>query len=180
MFLGANTTPASNRCSVRLETGTAYARGVELVVPALAVIVSPAAALLGIWLGLRHQRGRELREMRRIAYVDWLKAARSLAYLDQSQPPGGQAQLPNPKRKRLLNDQTVELQILASPDVIRAAGGFLAFIDRPELISEMVGPWKTPDDVVDAFDSATRDVRLAVVNAMRADLGVGPMPLSGT
>ncbi len=118
--------------------------------------------------------------MRRIAYVDWLKAARSLAYLDQSQPPGGQAQLPNPKRKRLLNDQTVELQILASPDVIRAAGGFLAFIDRPELISEMVGPWKTPDDVVDAFDSATRDVRLAVVNAMRADLGVGPMPLSGT
>ena len=100
------------------DQGVTWAEVALAVLPALTTL---AAGVVGWLFG----RGRERRDMRRQAYVNWLKAARYLVVPPDDDPQPGRIQVPFPKRKRDLNDATIEIQIVGSGRVTVEAKKFL-------------------------------------------------------
>lgn len=108
--------------------------------------------------------------------MEWLKVARSLGYWDEEEPAHGPVVLPSEPRKRQLNNLTAEIHLLGSSEVIRATEKYLDYVMSDEASSKFGGPYPSLDEFLDAFSDATAAVRRAVVDAMRSDLGTGPLP----
>lgn len=86
----------------------------------------PLAGFLGVLIGQVFVRGRELREMHRVAYVEWMKAARSLATWVGEEPTQGRVIYPRPERLLALNERTTEIDVIASNRVKKATIAFMA------------------------------------------------------
>src|SRR5687767_51710 len=101
-------------------------------IPGLTAFIGSTA---GILVGWRIHLGRERREMRRPIYVEWLKVARTqlLAPPPGPVPGGGTIVFPTPEAKARMNELTVELQIVASQGVARAANDYLLYLFDPSL-----------------------------------------------
>lgn len=132
--------------------------------------------LLGALLTWRIGRGRERRDVRRDIYVEWLKAARLLGSRpsDAPTPTQGTVQIPHPAMKQRINEATVELELVASREVIEAGNRYIAAIRSPNFAAAMNRPPAptTFDDGVDRFQDYMETARKEVVSAMRKDLGV--------
>lgn len=143
----------------------------ELWLRALPAITALAGTLVGILAGWLAGRGKERRDMRLAAYVEWLRAARSLGTwpLGYPQPPAGSnIELPHPTARTRLNDATVELELVGSEDVVAAAK---AFLDRlAETIPQAMGGQMRIEEASDRFNSLMTPERKRVVAAMRRDL----------
>jgi hypothetical protein len=141
--------------------------------PAIGVIVGAVIGISATMLTLRYQRARDIREMRRQIYVDWLRMARNLAEWPDGEPPTqGSWEVPRPEWRRRLNDLTTEMQVVASPGAVAAAGAYLARIRDPQLAEAMASVRVTRwEQVVDRFDDAMKPERDQVLRAMRWDLG---------
>jgi hypothetical protein len=132
------------------------------------------AVLAGGLVGWFTERRREKRDMRRAAYVEWLKAARLLA----SWPVGEgsvevsmKVRLPHPVHQAALNDRTTEVSLLASPRVLKAID---EYVDRLHHV-DLAGA-KSFREAFLTFDSALEPNRAAVIDAMRRDLGTRKLP----
>jgi hypothetical protein len=68
-----------------------------------AAVIVAVFSLTGIALSIVYQRDRELRQMRRKAYVDWYRAARFLGHLPGPLAPDSSPHLPSKQQKPLLN-----------------------------------------------------------------------------
>ncbi len=107
-------------------------------------------------------------------YIEWLKAARWLYYLDEPPTPGAHI-TDFTERKRHLNDLTTELQVIASPAVGRAARAYLDKANGRDVTAALSGRYASRDDVIDAFSALMEAERVDVVRAMRLDLGSGSL-----
>jgi hypothetical protein len=147
------------------ESGISFGEVLLAFIPILTAVL---AGLLGWVIG----RGRERRDMRRQAYVDWLRAARNLV----TPPPGvvpqrpGTVTVPFPKRIQELNDSTVEIKVVGSKRVGDEADKFLQWVDGPNLAGELEGDHSTFNQVVDRFQQLSRPYTDAVLAEMRKDL----------
>jgi hypothetical protein len=141
--------------------------------PALGVVVGGIIGVSATFMTLRSQRSRDMREMRRHVYVDWLRTARNLAeWPDEEPPTTGEWTVPRPEWRRRLNDLTTEMQVVASPKTIGAADAYLARIRDPQFAEYMAAVRVTNwTQVVDRFDNAMKPQRDEVLLAMRRDLG---------
>jgi hypothetical protein len=140
----------------------------DLILPALTAFVGSTA---GVLVGWRIQRGREKREIRLPVYVEWLKAARTLVGPPGPHPGLATIELPDPQAKMRLNEVTTEMELVASPDVARAADEFLRRLYDASTQAEMARPLQSMDEAVDRFQEWMKETRQWVVQAMRRDLG---------
>ena len=143
-------------------------RWVDVVRDALPAI----AALMGVGVGWFAGRGREKRDMRRAAYVEWLKASRNIATWPVSVPPPlpGAVRLPHPANVARLNDATSELQLIASERVAAAAKSYIDKVTSPDLVAQVSGQVEDLDELLARFDALMEDQRREVVTSMRKDL----------
>lgn len=83
-------------------------------------------------------------------------------------------QIPHPAMKQRINEATVELELVASREVIEAGNRYIAAIRSPNFAAAMNRPPAptTFDDGVDRFQDYMETARKEVVSAMRKDLGV--------
>jgi hypothetical protein len=92
----------------------------DTITAALPGVFTLLGVVAGALIGWRIGRAREMRDVRRNVYVEWLKAARLLG----SWPPGlpiptrGNLQIPHPAIKQRINEATSELELVASREVI--------------------------------------------------------------
>lgn len=129
-------------------------------------------ALLGIALGWMVGRGRERREMRRAAYVEWQRAARLIGLwpADETVPAeGSQVGLPHPKQSARLNEATIELTLLASNRVKDAADAYLEKLASGAL-GELVGVQTDLGTTARKIDELMKPEREKVTELMRRDL----------
>ena len=135
----------------------------------LTATVAGAIGLLGVLVGQVFVRGRELRDMRREAYIAWIRAVRLLPTWDGPPPAAGSTiEMPSDARKMALNLATTDLEVVASRRVLKAAAAYRAALDGPEANQAFSTP--TIAAWVDHFDRAMRTHRKAVLLAMRRDL----------
>jgi hypothetical protein len=129
-------------------------------------------ALMGIGLGWLIGRGRERREMRRAAYVEWQRAARNIAAWPVDEPlppPGSEIDLPHPKQASRLNDATIELSLVASNRVKAASEAYLKKLAGESVAQALVDPTdlRAASKQIDEF---MRPEREKVTRLMRQDL----------
>jgi hypothetical protein len=132
------------------------------------------SALVGVLVGWLAGRGREKRDARRLAYIEWLRAARALARWPEGEPEpqGGQVQLPHRRTRDRLNEATSELELVASDEVRRAAGAYLDKLSDAHFVQAMAAPGiGSMGQATDRFEQVMAPERRAVVAAMRRDLG---------
>jgi hypothetical protein len=155
----------------------------------LVVLLAPVAALLGVYLTLRHQEKRELREARRAAYVKWLKLSRRLmkwAWEPEAlaDPLGGYLRF-----VREFDDMMAEVQLVASDRVGEAVTAFHDVVGRVQHDAE----YKRVSTAASSPSNTQREQRAAerrveeiasparseVIAAMRRDLGTTKSPKRG-
>ena len=131
-------------------------------------------ALMGIGLGWFVGRGRERRDMRRAAYVEWQRAARLIGAWPPDEPlpsAGAQVDLPHPKQSTRLNDATIELHLIASDRVVAAADAYLEKLVSGA-IAHAVGNLTNLGSAARNIDQVMKPERERVTQLMRRDLGV--------
>jgi hypothetical protein len=132
-------------------------------------VVPAIAAVLGALVAHVFGRGRELRDLRRVAYIAWMRAARNLATWVGEFPKSGTLELPHSKRLVELNERTTDLGVVASRRVLLAADQFREHWSSPEL-ARRVGAVKDFRAAMGVADDFLLDVRRRVQREMRRDL----------
>jgi hypothetical protein len=131
-------------------------------------------ALMGISLGWVVGRGRERREMRRAAYVEWQRAARLIGAWPADEPvppPDAEVGLPHPRQSARLNDATIELSLLASNRVKQAADAYLEKLVGEAIAQAVTGDQMDLREAASSIDEAMKLERDRVTELMRRDLG---------
>jgi hypothetical protein len=128
-----------------------------------------ATALIGIGVGWVAGRGRERRDMRVGAYLEWMRAARLvLTWPIGEPPPTNGAMVPHPMMQLRLVDAVAEVELVGSATVVAASRAYLESVDET---AERVGQQGVIyNDLVKAIDGGLRPKRRAVVDLMRRDL----------
>jgi hypothetical protein len=62
------------------------------------VLIASLVGFVGVLVGQVFVRGSELREVRRVKYLDWMRAARNLAIWEGEEPSEGTFVFPQPGR----------------------------------------------------------------------------------
>jgi hypothetical protein len=87
----------------------------------VAVVLAHILGLVGVLIGGLSLRSKDVREMRRRAYVEWQQAAEFFPFFDQSR--GSITSLPTTAMLRKIKEVTTEMAVVGSRDVIDAANG---------------------------------------------------------
>jgi hypothetical protein len=133
-------------------------------------IAAPVAGLIGVMLGLLSSRGREVRDMRRRAYVDWLTAGQNLGFLSDNPDDEGSWGLVIPKELvRRVNDMQAEVAVVASRRVLAATSDFLGVVESADYTKAMVSS-KDERERLGRHIDMTKSARRSVVKAMRKDM----------
>lgn len=143
-----------------------------------AAIIGPittlAGALGGVWLTLRYQRSRELRDARRDAYSRWMQFVENLPILSVT---------PGLSPVRQLNDRRAELDLLGSPKVRRAVRSYIDASEpvraQVEAALEQLGPRATEVQKLLATGGhwlALEPHKEQVLSVMRRDVGNTDQP----
>ena len=136
-------------------------------------IVAPLIGFFGVMVGQLGSRSREIRDMRRRAYVDWLTAAQNLPLTSEQPLEVAEVVLgltPIEMVKRL-NDMQAELAVVASHRVLESARAFIAVVEGDSYGSAM--SHAKPGDVrkrIQLHIEMTTTARRAVVEPMRQDM----------
>lgn len=133
------------------------------------VVISPLVGFLGVLVGQVFVRSRELRDMRREAYMAWMRAARGLSMWVGEIPSGGAITFPHLERLHELNLRTTDLGIVASRRVLQAADTFMDVWTSEDFGQEMAAV-KGYRAILGKADELTLYVRRKVQKEMRRDL----------
>lgn len=135
----------------------------------VAVILAPILGLVGVLIGGLSLRSRDVREMRRRAYVEWQLAAEFFPFFDPSQGPI--PGLPTTAMLRKIKEVTTEMAVVGSREVIDAANGFTAIVTGSGYVQTMnAAKLQTVEDTLRLHDKLTGASRRKTLQAMRRDL----------
>jgi hypothetical protein len=132
------------------------------------IVVAPLVGFIGVLVGQVFVRNRELRDMRRVAYTEWMKAAVGLTMWVGDVPSSGTITLPHLDRLHELNLRTTELSVVGSTPVLRAADEYRA-IWTSEGFAAKLASVKGYHEIIGAADGLTLDARRKVQTEMRRD-----------
>jgi hypothetical protein len=137
------------------------------VVLALSV---PVFGFLGVIVGLWGSREREIREMRKRAYVEWLQAAEQFP-LFEGAVGGAGVEIPTQEMIVRMLDVVAELSLVAPVEILNAVNAYTATITSDGYRSAMNGAMATDSAaILVTHQLVTKSVRRDAAGAMRKDL----------
>jgi len=130
----------------------------------------PVFGFLGVIVGLWGSREREIREMRRRAYVEWLQAAEQFPLFEGAVASAGVA-IPTKEMIVRMLDVIAELSLVAPVEVLTAVNAYTATITsdgyRVQMNDVMAADFGA---ILSMHQFITRSVRTDAAEAMRRDL----------
>lgn len=153
-------------------SGSDGIQAVPLILLILAPAATFAAAAIAVWSG----RGKEVRDMRRRAYVEWVQVTGRLALVSPEDLRRGSVTVPSLEAVVKMNDLIAELVIVSSRRVLVAARALRNRVRTDEFgrafVSE-VGQLKAIEDGRQLLEIQGRLLemeRAAVIREMRKDM----------
>ena len=124
----------------------------------LVAVAGPLGITLGWWLGRRGERERQLREERKAAYVDFVRAAIRFRNAESDE------------QRRVIREERwaalAEIVLVAPPPIVEAASYLVAAGER------LLEPGLSPDDRIATFQALWERNR-TFTRVARTDLRVG-------
>ncbi len=138
---------------------------ISWVTVALAV-AAPIVGFVGVMIGQTGSRGREVREMRRPVYVDWLKTIQNLV------PPQSTEEVWSPLLPDIaarLNDKQAELAVVGSKRVLAQTAKMIEVVTGDAYKSAVLEA-KAAAQVYTAHRTMIHPLRQRLVELMRQDM----------
>ena len=133
-------------------------------------VVAPLIGFLGVLVGQWGTRGREIRELRRRAYVDWLIAVQRLPLFEMPSG-GGTLYLPTLEMTARMNDLQAEVAVVASRRVLESTREVMDIVAGSEYAQAMANlKIVSGKEVFKTHVEFTGDAWRQAVERMRKDM----------
>lgn len=139
------------------------------------VVIPGLITLAAVYFTLQYNRGKEIRDMRRGAYIRWLQFVDSLgSWGYEPQYAGLDTERQQAGFRKEVKNIMAELELVASRSVWLAVNTFFQRVSRSEFQDEMTRLFESdadPETIDLTLTRLVQDDRVKVLFAMRRDIG---------